>query len=203
MSRLPNHRAFIIATGPSLTKEDCRYVCDLAALGHWDVYCVSNSYLLCDHIDVLYACDEAWWDSHESTTRGLNRWTCNEEAAKKYNLMHVAGEHSAAAGIRFDASRKGIIYGGNSGFQTLNLAYMRGARVAYLLGFDMGYDAGTPKHFFGEHPASFDNPSDYNDWIRHFDCAVPEICAAGMTVINATRKTRLESFPMLELESIK
>jgi hypothetical protein len=188
--------ALIVATGPSLTCED---------VAAWSpgriVYGVNDAYRVCaPHI--LYACDLQWWDVHYSCARhfGEQRWTCNDEAAAKYGLHHVPGRHGIDKGIYFDATGEGIIYGGNSGFQALNLAYMHGHRDAVLLGFDVGRAPDQPTHFFGEHPPACANPSPFNAWLKHWRRAAPQIAAAGMTVCNATRGGALDCFPRVALE---
>lgn len=192
-------RAFIIATGPSLTWQDCERVKNVAAR----IYTVNDAFRWFPHVDVIYACDEEWWDVHEAATRGRGvRWTCSDAAAGKYGLRHIPGQHHHSAGVRFDASGQGIVYGGNSGFQALNLAFAHGLRDAVLLGFDMGHDQGRPSHFFGEHPPSIAKPSPYAAWLRHFYAAAPEIRAAGMTVVNATRGGWLDAFPRVQLEDV-
>jgi hypothetical protein len=125
------------------------------------------------------------------------RWTTNDVAARKYGLRHIPGQHHENARKRFDASGHGVVYGGNGGFQALNLAYVQGVRDAVLLGFDC-----QGKHFFGDHPPAICNPSPFADWLAHWKAAAPEIAAAGMTVRNATRGGRLECFPRITMEDV-
>lgn len=184
-------RAVIIASGASLTKADVelvRYMTDRR------VYVVNDSYTWVPWADALYACDEEWWDVHEPKSRCVaERWTTCDAAALKYNLRHIPGQFDGT----FDTSGHGIVYGGNSGFQTLNLAFAQGVRDVVLLGFDMG-----GLHFFGEHPPAIAKPSPFNTWIKHFREAAPVIAAAGMRVVNATRGGRLEAFPRVRLEDV-
>lgn len=188
-------QALIVATGPSLTRED---------VTAWSegriVYAVNDAYRYCSWINIIYACDEEWWDYHEADTRYIeDRWTTNEQAALKYGLNHIPGESADAARKYFDASGHGIIYGGNGGFQALNLAYVHGCRDAVLLGFDLGHAPGEPKHCFGDHPPEIDRPSPYRAWIDHWNKAAPWITEAGMTVRNATRGGNLEAFERVSL----
>lgn len=180
-------RALIVATGPSLKREDVEW---------WSagrkVYAVSNAYRYCDRVDLLYACDEQWYDVHEPSTRHIaERWTTCDAAATKYGLHHIPGHYGPPAFDTGDA----IAYGGNSGFQALNLAYIHGCCDAVLLGFDCGQEPGGPSHCFGEHPSACDNPRPYRRWLEHWRKAAPEIAAAGMVVRNATRGGWLDVFP--------
>jgi hypothetical protein len=189
---------FIVASGPSLTREDCWSITGRT------VYAVNNAYMLMPHgfePRSLYGCDEEWWDEYEPDTRHIQRRvTCNEAAAKKYDLEWIRGQHTEQAGCTFDASGTGIVYGGNGGFQALNLAYVDGHRDVVLLGFDMGHDRGEPSHYHGEHPHHLRRASPYADWRDHFRKAAPEIEAAGMRVRNATRRTFLDCFEKVRLE---
>lgn len=196
-----NPRAVIIATGPSLTQADV----DLTRRMGRAVYAVNDAYKLCPWADLVYACDEQWWGIHHEATGRFapwSRWTTNDEAARKFGLVHIPGQHALTARRYFNTEGNWIVYGGNSGFQALNVAYLHGVRDAVLIGFDMGRDADEPGHFFGDHPSSIATPSPYRDWVEHFNRAAPEIAAAGMTVVNASRKTRLECFPRASLESL-
>ena len=191
-------RAIIIATGPSLMAEDIH----TAICSDRQIYAVNNAYTYLMRADVLYACDCEWWNLHHKLSLNYfinERWTTNDEAAKKYGLNHVPGEHWEQRRIPFDVSGHGIVYGGNSGFQALNLAYIKGIRDAILLGFDMGHEKNESKHCHGEHPSGIDRPSPFAEWIRSFERAAPVIAAAGMQVRNATRRTRLTCFPQVDL----
>jgi hypothetical protein len=187
-------QAVIIATGESLTEADV----DAAWRSGRKIFAVNDAYRLCPCADVLYACDEQWWDLHEKPSRVIaERWTTCDVAAQKYGLRHIPGQHHTNDRRRFDASGHGIVYGGNGGFQALNLAYALGVRDAILLGFDC---EGT--HFFGDHPPAICNPSPFADWLDHWKAAAPEIAAAGMVVRNATRGGKLECFPRVSLEAV-
>lgn len=171
--------ALIVATGPSLARADV----DLWSPGR-TVFAVNTAYDgWCDP-DILYACDEQWWAVHEVHTRHIpQRWTVNDEAASKYGLNYIPGHYDAPA---FDTSGSAIAYGGNSGFQALNLAYVLGFRDVVLLGFDCGQEPSGPSHCHGEHPPACDNPRPYRRWLEHWRRAAPGIAAAGMTVRDAT-----------------
>lgn len=202
-------RAVIIATGPSLTADD---VAASHALNR-TTYVVNDAYKLCPWADVLYACDGDWWDHHERATRHIpERWTCDKGAAERYRLRYIAGEHHENARTPFvtletyrrelaeTAGARYVVYGGNSGFQTIGLAYWRGIRDAVLLGFDMEHEPGTKKHFFGEHPSAIDRHSPFGEWVENFTLAAPVMAKAGLRIVNASRRTALECFPRVTIE---
>lgn len=168
---------------------------------------VNDAFRLVPDAGLVYACDGEWWDRyHDDVVHTMvdgALWTTSDEAAKRHKLHHVPGNHHEAQnGSLFDVSGKGITYGGNSGFQLINLAYMLGHRSVVLLGYDMGHDKGTPKHFFGEHPPALEKPSPYPKWVHIFNQAAPVMRSAGLTVINASRKTRLECFRRVTMDEL-
>jgi hypothetical protein len=185
--------AAIIATGASLKQHDV----DLCHRPGWIVYAVNDAYLMAPNADFLYACDKDWWDIHEKETRLIkSRWSCNQDASIQYGLEFIRGHHARLPNRLFGV-KDDIVYGGNSGFQTLNLAYLHGIRRAVLLGFDMG-----GSHFFGEHPKGLNRNSPFKMWIDHFKDAAPEISAAGMQVINCTMGGALECFPRMKINEV-
>lgn len=200
------NKAIIIATGPSLTHADAAKAWSLWLRDGWNLYAVNDahSYIPLTDEFTLYACDEEWWNEyHNQTRRVMRRVTTNDAAAAKYGLEYIPGQHAEQAGRAFDASGKGIVYGGNGGFQALNLAYADGMRDVVLLGFDMGHDPGEPSHCHGEHPHHLRRASPYKSWLEHWRKAAPEIERAGMRVRNATRRTFLDVFPRVNLEDLE
>lgn len=196
-----DRRALIVASGPSLTGDDV----DTAYTLGRSTYVVNDAYKMVPWADVLYACDGDWWDEHERACRDpfLIRWTTNNAAAEKYDLEHIPGRHhDAHPKCYFDTSGDGIIYGGNSGFQALNLAFAHGFRDVVLLGFDMGHRHYEKSHFFGDHPPHLMKPSPFSEWRDTFRRAAPVIKAAGMKVVNATRGGALECFPRVSLDDL-
>ena len=178
--------AICIATGPSLTAEDVQAAYVAGCIG----YAVNDAYKLAPWASVLYACDDDWWNLHEGVQDFQGeRWTTNDEAAAKWGINHIPGTSAGLFG-----TEDIICYGKNSGFQAINLAYMHGHTDIMLLGYDMGFEPGTPKHFFGEHPRGIDRPSQYPEWIKHFNRAAPVIAEAGVKITNMTRQTALECF---------
>lgn len=173
-----------IASGASLTQEDV----DLCKGQR--VYVVNDCYKLAPWADLLYAADTQWWEHHKGV-EGFKgeKWTVSHEAEKKYGINRIDYKSNLVWG-----DGEILATGGNSGFQVLNLAVMRGATKVILLGYDMG-----GKHWFGDHPPHMRKNSPYGDWIKNFNKAAPLI---SVPVINCTRNTALECFPRMELQDV-
>jgi hypothetical protein len=75
--------------------------------------------------------------------------------------------------------------GGNSGYGAINLAYLKGARRIFLIGFDMD-------------PLS--NPL-HPQWARRFRTTVPQLAARGVEVWNLNPRTSIDAFPTIDAGS--
>ena len=177
--------AVIIASGKSLIKEDVDY-----CKGKASVYVVNNGYKLAPWADVLYACDEEWWDCYKPEFNG-QKWTINENAAKKYDLNLIGHDTT----LKFSA-KSIIATGNNSGFQAMNLAYLHGHKRILLLGFDY---MNSGQHWFGSHPSSLQKSPDMRRWVRHMESAEPIIKELGIDVINCSRETAITCFPQMTI----
>lgn len=178
--------AICIASGPSLTQSDI----DKCEDAKRSVYVVNDVYKLAPWANYLYAADIDWWNHHRGAQDFLGeRWSISNQAADKWGLNHIPGTSDGL----FSAETP-IVYGKHSGYQAIGLAAWHGHKDIWLLGYDMGFEPNTKKHFFGEHPRGVDRPSQYQDWIEHFRKAAPVIAAAGIKITNMTRETALECF---------
>jgi hypothetical protein len=152
--------------------------------------------------NVIYGCDDHWWPYHLQNIKKISKaelWTQCEKAAIKHNLNRIEGKSLPGLG------RKIIHFGGNSGYQAINLAFLFGAKKIVLLGFDMKKD-GEKVHFFGNHPyhQRGQGPSDWtmDRWRFNFDQLAKDLASEGVEVINATRKTALTCFTKKALEDL-
>jgi len=177
--------AVIIASGTSLNKEDVDY-----CKGKAFIYVVNNCYKLAPWADVLYACDEEWWDYYKPEFDG-QKWTINENASKKYGLNKIDYDGQLVFG-----TEKIIATGNNSGFQAINLAYLHGFRRIILLGFDF---KNSGNHWFGKHPSGLNKSPDMRRWIQHMRKAQPLMQEAGLKVINCSRDTAIDCFPQMPI----
>jgi hypothetical protein len=149
-------------------------------------------------LDVLYACDPTWWALHYDRCQDLSAelWTQSEEAAALHpRLKHIPGVDCRS----FSRDPKRIHYGGNGGFQMMNLAYLMGYHKIIMLGYDMGPGPNGERHFFGEHPVGLGQTSAYPGFMQEF--AQVDLARLGLRVINATRRTYLDCFERMSLES--
>lgn len=198
-SKLAGATFVCIASGPSLTREDCDRVQKWRDRCGGRVIVINTSFRLAPWADVLYACDLKWWEETSAEVRAetsADLWTQSTEAARRFGLNLVKGRGGEGLG------RDLIHLGGNSGYQVINLAYLWGARRIVLLGYDM-QPTGGRSHWHGDHPwkaAGVKPPT--RSWLPRFSKLAADLAAEGVEVINATRETALRCFPRADLEDV-
>jgi len=149
--------------------------------------------------DVHYACDYDWWRS----ARGL----------PEYKGLKFGGDvRQGKWGVRpvkIDMRRDEIVihqfgkvgYGGNSGFQALNLAVQFGCRTIILVGYDMHDRAGI--HWHGRHEGGLRNPTKTSlaRWRGVLDSQAEPLRQMGVRVINASTISALTAYPKMEFSA--
>ena len=183
--------AICIASGPSLTQEDVDYCRDKGK-----VYVVNECHQLAPWADVLYAADGDWWDKNKDAREFEGeKWTCNAQAAEKYDLFDIMVKPH----WHWSLTQGVLAAGGNSGFQAVNMAALDGAERIILLGYDMGHEPGTKKHFFEDEDAKILRTSNYAQWIKRFTKAAEFI---DVPILNASRASALECFERVDLRDV-
>lgn len=194
----------ILASGPSLTEEQC------ALVGAWRaerddgtrrVVVINSTFVRAPYADVVYACDGTWWRAQpQSGERNVDAvtarfardrlWTQDVAAAKEFSLNLIR----SASGVGL--SRKpGLIHQGmNSAYQCINFAFLAGARRMVLLGVDC-----HGKHWHPDHPAPLSNRLPHAQWIAKFGPLARDLEAEGVNVVNCSPGTALKAFPLADL----
>lgn len=190
--------AVIVASGPSLTDEDCAIVAKARASNRCRVIVVNDNWRKLPDADLIYAADFQFWRAyHKQIAAGFagERWTQDYNSSLQFGLRFVLGVNQP--GLSTDPRR--IHTGSNSGYQAIGLAYHFGAQKIALLGFDMQRTDGKA-HWFGDHPAPLTQPNNLHRIVPKFDRLAADLAAAGVQVINCSRATALQCF---EREPIK
>lgn len=203
----PNSTIACVATGPSLTQADARYL-----RGKLPVIAVNDAHLLCPWADVLYSSDHRWWFHHD----GVPKF-----AGRKYGVGRDVGKadpyddfpeiqilmNTGVQGLELDPI--GLKTGMNSGYAAINLAVHLGATKILLLGYNLSYLFGKA-HFFGNHPQPLQpsieakkQPKDlYPSFLRNFETLVEPLKQAQIEVINCTPRSALTFFPIQSLRDV-
>jgi hypothetical protein len=166
---------FCIASGPSLTAEDC----ELVQQSGLNAIAVNSSWKRARFASVIYASDPGWWDNYGAEIdTGAECYTSHEQTAHKHNIRHYLA-----------------FAGNNSGVRAIELAIAFGAAKILLLGYDCSVSNGT--HWHGNHTKT-NNPDAQKCriWMKHF----AQLNKKKSVIINCSRDTALQCFPRMTLE---
>lgn len=185
--------AFCIAGGQSLTQEQVDYTM------HHKTIAVNDAYKLAPWADILYACDNQWWEWHKGVPdfEGYKLQHNNGKSIKDHSCYkgpYPGVDSMISDGLSgFSDRTDRIRTGGNSGYQALHIAIQLGASTIILLGYDMHANEG-PSHWFGEHPNGKQPDDRYTKWIKEFSALREEADRRDIEIINATPGSALKCF---------
>jgi hypothetical protein len=192
----------VLASGPTLTDDQCSVVRDWHAGGGGRVIAINTTFRRAPWADVLYACDRKWWNVYGAEVVASFRgqcWTQDAESAREFGLHSVRSV--PAAGL---SRRAGVVYqgggpywGGHSGYQAINLAYHWGAARFVILGMNLR-KVGHATHWHEPHEGIAVS-SPYERWQREFVPLVADLKAVGVEIVNATPDSALP-LPFVPLE---
>lgn len=191
----PGETIVCIASGPSLTKADVAFCRDRAR-----VIVVNDNYKLAPWANVLYAADVPWWAKHpETATFAGLKYTVGKLTGRPDVVLLKAG---VVEGLSTNPSE--LRRGKNSGYQSINLAYLLGAKRIVLLGFDL-QETYNKSHWFGDHQAQGllnPGPGSLIQWREYFQTLVAPLASHGVSVVNCSRETALRCFPRQALADV-
>lgn len=196
----PERTAFVVASGPSLTAEDCALLREHRAKDSCRVVSVSNAWKLCSPwADAYYAADRRYWMSYFDPMRKANiplarMWTQCSSTVDACGVRRVRAVNKPGLG-------DGVLYtNSNSGAMGIGLAVLFGAKRIVLLGMDMQLGPNGKKHFDGNHPAPLVQSMCFEDWRNRLKILSQDASKRGITILNASRATALTCFKRVTLE---
>jgi hypothetical protein len=185
----------IVASGPSATDVDLR-----SAIGRTRFVAINNSWKLAPWADFLFACDYKWWNWVNGCPEFQGQKVTTDYRAsdnKEWNVLRLIA--------RLDDDRlqsNGIVgWGGNSGFQALNMVVNFGCKKIILVGFDATIKYGL--HWHEPHPDEANpTPNKALRWQRCLDNAAATLDRIlHVSVVNCSEKSRLGKFPKMSFEA--
>lgn len=206
----------VIGGGLSLTLEQVAKVRATHEAGKVRCIAVNDAYLWADFAGVLYAADSQWWAWQAAglpkpllglsgaQVRERYRSFAGERCSIEHSgdnimddVVHILRNRRSPGnvqGLSLDQGALATAAGKNSGFQAINLSILAGAKRVVLLGID-----GRPGHFHGGHPRP--TPEHFYDAMRKaFSAAENAILDAGVSVVNCSPGSAVDSFPKMKLE---
>jgi hypothetical protein len=187
--------AIVIASGPSLTKEQA----DAALASPHYTIAVNGAYKIAPTADALYAGDFMFWKLHLADIKRTFKGklvTQDSSASAHYQLTRVRGTNRDGLG------KEVIHMNGNSGVQAINLAYLWGYRRIILLGFDMKLGSKGEKHFHPDHPHPAVQNQVFPEWLKKVQKVATDLVAAKCEVLNATPDSAMKCFPMVDWKEV-
>ena len=173
-----------VASGPSLTQEDC----DLVRESGHPVIVVNTSFRLAPWADMLFAFDKKWWDIY------------HEEVNQTFGGLLVSFSQAVKSyGVESTYRAPWFANYGNSGACAIGLAMAGGADKIVLLGYDC--QAKEKAHWHGDHPAELSNIASIKRWPAQFKCVADDADRDAVIVLNASRETALKCFARITLEN--
>lgn len=172
-----------IASGPSLTAEDCEAV---RAAGHPSIV-TNTTFRIAPWADVVFGHDAQWWkDHHEEVKR-----VCSGR------LMSVSPA-VIRLGIETTYGSQWFTGYGNTGTCAIALAVAGGAAKIVLIGYDCQKTGGRA-HWHADHPGPMSNAKSIGMWPRKFAQVAAYAAAHQCRVLNASRSTALTCFERVKL----
>ena len=214
--------AVCIASGPSLTLEQCEIVRQWRERDGCRVIVVNDAYLLAPWADAMYFADVRWW---QWQTEGVDRPVLGlkarevRERFKAFSGLRISIENGSGSvadpGVivlrnlsvqngtmgKLSTDPTGIYTGQNSGYQAIDAANLLGAKRIALLGYDMKVGGSGQHHWFGDHPHR-QVPTIYQQWRAEFKRLAENLPMYGIEIVNVTADSELEAFPRMTLASL-
>ena len=171
-----------IASGPSLTPEDC----ELVRQSGLPTVVTNTTFRLCAWAQALYAMDLKWW------------MTYHQEVARDFGGVRLGWNVVVS---KFGATpMQGKMCGfGNSGADAVSYAISQGAKEVLMLGYDCRQQGGR-MHWHGDHPKNLSNASTIGRWPERFKQLAAHAKRSDVRVLNVSRETLLRCFERGTLE---
>lgn len=217
--------AVCIASGPSLSDADVAYARSMKAEGKCRIFVCNNNYLKVPEADVLFFCDKTFWVWHCTNPafqdfKGTKITLSTEIGEPDINVMQAG----LPDGLSTSASM--LSTGGNSGYMTINLAFLYGIKRVILLGYEMQpkeFEEGDPEveamiaagarleknaagryivtHWFGNHKQAT-KPEWFSQVVGNFATMIPALERDGLEVINCSHPTAIQCFPKGNIQEV-
>lgn len=182
--------ALVVGSGPSAPTVPLDMV-----RGRVRCIATNNSWKLVPWADAIYATDGSWWMAHngvpEFSGLKISRSRVDYSDIKRIELRREGnGWHNHMIFKPLGT----IGWGGNSGFQAINLAVQFGAKTIVLIGLDMTVKHGV--HWHGKHEGGLHNPNSscVEAWRFKLDRVAPQLAKRGIEVLNASPISALTAY---------
>jgi len=184
----------VVASGPSAKDTPIGFL-----RGQAKVIAVNTSYQLAPWADALYGCDARWWIAHKGAP-SFSGLKISRDAAARNQYRDIRLVRSLLGQNAILTDKRGYIgWGGNGGFQALNLAVQFGCKRIVLVGFDMTLSHGT--HWHGPHRGRLNDPraQQVEAWRQVLEDSADRLASLGIEVLNASLNSSLTKYQKVDL----
>mgnify|MGYP000647434298 CR=1 FL=1 len=176
-----------LASGPSLTPEDCAIVRERGL----PAVVTNTTFRMAPWADALIGHDLKWWTVYDSEVRAAF-------TGAKLCCSVVPKGIDAVNALPFLPGR-GF---GNSGTAAIALAIHAGAKRVLLLGYDSQRGPNGRAHWHDAHPAPLGDAKSLPKWGPKFAIVAALAKQKRVEVLNCSRSTALKAFPLATLEDV-
>jgi hypothetical protein len=189
----------ILGGGPSL-----RFI-DFRSLEGRVCIAINRSFIFAPWADIVYFCDRRWWqlDASELLQHFTGRYIVTISGVCDPRVKNL--RNTGNRGL--EASPFGLKFGGNSGYQAINLAVHLGAKNIVLHGYDLKTEGlrthghqGYSTPGLGEKAYECRITSALERFKIAFPMLVQPLKKAGVSVYNANPDSALNCFPKITFE---
>lgn len=188
--------AIVIASGPSLTDEQC----DAARATGFNTIVVNATFRRAPWANILYAGDFLFLKFYMAEIVRVfpgKVWTQDSSAAARWPKIN------RMKGANRDGLGKNMIHlGGNSGTQAINLAFLFGSRRIILLGFDMALGPNGERHHHADHPHPMVQAQCFTEWMHKLNKVALDLKVEKCEVLNATPRSALTCFDKVDWQEV-
>lgn len=181
----PGRTVVCIASGPSLTPEDCELV---RASGHPTIV-TNTTFRLCAWAHALFGYDAPWWRHYIDEVKRIFQGRLFSKSPRLREF-----------GVEWAEQYPPFKSFGNSGACAISLAVAAGASRIVMLGYDGQVPVSGPSHHHGDHPSDLRNCTSSPAWPAQFGRLSHYVAKHGVDVVNASRATVLTHFKRAPLE---
>ncbi len=185
----------IVASGPTATSVNLAQ-----AIGRTKFVAVNNSWKLSPWADYLFAADYKWWSGCGGCPDFVGWKVTTDRRAgetREWDLLRLVAK---LADDRIQTTGTVVGWGGNSGFQALNMVVLFGCKRIILVGYDATIKHGL--HWHEAYSSAADNPTPNKTlrWQRSIDGAAAPLAQIGVSVINCSGISRLRRYSKMTYE---
>jgi hypothetical protein len=187
-----------IASGPSLTQEDC----DAVHAAGMPTIVTNTTFRRAPWADMLFGFDSKWWRSPVEKGFDGRPWSSHRDEVYGIGFkgrLVSASQIASNLGIESTFCVPWFRQYANSGACAISMALAGGALRIVLLGFDCQNGPNGEKHWHGDHAKGLSNCLSMPRWGQLFKRVAEDARTQGVPVINATRSTALRWFPRMDL----